>query len=271
MKDLEYPPTVQILVAMREVAQSSLHLNAPRASRSLSADGRTSPSPRRAGDRESRKKLERSNSLTNNRTTIPLLPVLSAAQIQVLRKSWKHINTKGLNGVFRRCFQRLESANPAVSAGFRTDRPDSESETKTVIEHSKFLVGLFHRVIMDGEEDLDVYLRQIGARHAFLNEECGIGVPELERLGELIAEVVLKLDGVRQSKEATKIWRLMISKVIDYIRDGFETELRMQRRKISTFTPGIDNRRNSMPSSQNRKQSMKLNVGPAIRKFSNFR
>ncbi|CAD5216177.1 unnamed protein product [Bursaphelenchus xylophilus] len=257
---------------MKEVAKSSLHLNAPRASRSLSADGRHSPSPRCSGDRESRsRKLERSNSLTNNRSSIPLLPILSAAQIQALRKSWRHINTKGLNGVFRRCFQRLESANPSVSGGFRTERPGSTSSTQTLIEHSKFLTLLFHRIIVESEEDLDAYLRQIGAKHAFLYEECGLGVPELERLGELVAEVLLKLDGIRQSKEATKVWRLLISKVIDYIRDGFESELRLQRRKVSAFQPGIDNRRNSMPSSQNRKTSMKLNIGPAVRKFSNFR
>lgn len=46
-------------------------------------------------------------------------------------------------------------------------------------------------------------LKRIGAKHAFLNSEFGVTVKEIERLGELIAEIILKLDGIKQSKEAT--------------------------------------------------------------------
>lgn len=45
-------------------------------------------------------------------------------------------------------------------------------------------------------------LKRIGAKHAFLQETCGIDVHAVERLGELIAEAFIKLDGVAQSKES---------------------------------------------------------------------
>lgn len=51
----------------------------------------------------------------------------------------------------------------------------------------------------------DVYmeLESIGARHVILNENYSVGVPEIERMGEIIAETFFKLDGIRQSKETT--------------------------------------------------------------------
>lgn len=53
-------------------------------------------------------KLERSNSITgSSRMGIPLVPSLQPSQVFTLRKSWKHINTKGLNSVIRRCFERV--------------------------------------------------------------------------------------------------------------------------------------------------------------------
>jgi hypothetical protein len=49
---------------------------------------------------------------------------------------------------------------------------------------------------------MDMDLKRIGAKHAFLQETCGIDVHAVERLGELIAEAFIKLDGVAQSKES---------------------------------------------------------------------
>jgi len=46
-------------------------------------------------------------------------------------------------------------------------------------------------------------LRRIGARHIPLHSQCGFGTAEIERLGEIFAEAFYKLDGIRESKEAT--------------------------------------------------------------------
>lgn len=51
-------------------------------------------------------------------------------------------------------------------------------------------------------QDLDMELKRIGAKHAFLEETCGVDVHAVERLGELIVEAFIKLDGVAQSKES---------------------------------------------------------------------
>lgn len=48
---------------------------------------------------------------------------------------------------------------------------------------------------------MELELKQIGAKHAFLEETSGVNVHDVERLGELIAEAFLKLDGISQSKE----------------------------------------------------------------------
>ncbi|VDN31474.1 unnamed protein product [Cylicostephanus goldi] len=50
-------------------------------------------------------------------------------------------------------------------------------------------------------EDLEE-IREIGARHVPLKHECGLGAAELDRFQEIFVEVMLKQDGIRQSKEA---------------------------------------------------------------------
>lgn len=49
---------------------------------------------------------------------------------------------------------------------------------------------------------MDVELRRIGARHVGLQTTKGIAAADIERLGEGLVDM-LKLDGIRQSKEAT--------------------------------------------------------------------
>lgn len=50
-------------------------------------------------------------------------------------------------------------------------------------------------------------LKLIGARHVAVYERFGSGVAEIEKTGEALAESFFKLDGIRQSKETTKVWR----------------------------------------------------------------
>uniref|UniRef100_A0A915MZ96 Uncharacterized protein n=1 Tax=Meloidogyne javanica TaxID=6303 RepID=A0A915MZ96_MELJA len=128
-------------------------------------------------------RLERSNSVLTSRngnTNLNFIPELTPQQVSNLRRSWKHINTKGL---------------------------------------------------YDG---IECELRLIGARHVPCYEYFNLSVTQLEQLGEALAEQFFKLDGIRQSKETTKVWRTLIAHIIDYIRDGFETELRLKRRKRTT-------------------------------------
>ncbi|KIH50454.1 hypothetical protein ANCDUO_19467, partial [Ancylostoma duodenale] len=49
---------------------------------------------------------ERSGSISTARAMLPLCPSLMPSQVSVIRKSWRHINTKGLITVLSRVFQR---------------------------------------------------------------------------------------------------------------------------------------------------------------------
>uniref|UniRef100_A0A1I7Y0H6 Uncharacterized protein n=1 Tax=Steinernema glaseri TaxID=37863 RepID=A0A1I7Y0H6_9BILA len=42
--------------------------------------------------------------------TIPLAPALTPSQVFSIRRSWKHINTKGLTNVIKGCFQKVSIA-----------------------------------------------------------------------------------------------------------------------------------------------------------------
>ncbi|KAL3097672.1 hypothetical protein niasHT_024733 [Heterodera trifolii] len=219
-------------------------------------------------------RLERSNSLIAGRgsSTLAFLPELNPQQVANLRRTWKHINTKGLYDIIRRSFRKVESAHSSVAMAFRQNAaagggsssaptaqadgtkhavtensagsngkvPPLPPQTKFcgVMEHSKYFMVLLNRII-DGDgnnhqEDLERELKLIGARHVIVYKRFGVGVTEIERTGEALAEALFKLDGIRQSKEATKVWRVLIAKIIDHIVTGFTGELRSQRRRTSS-------------------------------------
>ncbi|KAI6228142.1 hypothetical protein M3Y95_00591100 [Aphelenchoides besseyi] len=257
--------------AMREVAKPNIHLSVPRTSRSLSPSNRQPskqvPLIRCYSDRDEAPnqtpRLQRANSITGSQKCLPFCPDLTPSQICAIRKSWKHVNTKGLPVVIRRSFQRLESSSSAAAKAF--ELPPVQNKVVTVNDHTKFLLAFLQRII-DGERDLDIELKRIGAKHAFL-EEIGVSIRDIERLNELVAEIFLKLDGVKQSKETTRAWRKLIAEIEDNLRDGFETESKFQRRRRTSFQPGL--RRNSMPNS-NRKTSLKVDVSQVSRKLSNY-
>ncbi|CAJ0608217.1 unnamed protein product [Cylicocyclus nassatus] len=237
----------------------------PRTARSLS------PSPvrqnmhlmRTGSERDSMR--ERSGSISAARAMIPMCPSLMPSQVSAIRKSWRHINTKGLITVLSRCFQRLESSCPVAQACFSSQSPspsNAQSPVRTVADHARFLLNLLDRII-DAEQDLEE-IREIGARHVPLKHECGLGAAELDRFQEIFVEVLLKQDGIRQSKEASRAWRILICAIVDLFRDGFETQLRQFRRKHSfnahtEYFENIERRASLCPY---RKAS--LNVDPRL-------
>uniref|UniRef100_A0A0N5B3C1 GLOBIN domain-containing protein n=1 Tax=Strongyloides papillosus TaxID=174720 RepID=A0A0N5B3C1_STREA len=177
-------------------------------------------------------KIVRSNSIVNSRTTISLCPNLTASQIMSIKRSWKHINTKGLYNVLRRCYQRCECCSLAVSMIFSAEQMKKQQHVYScgVPEHSKYFISLLDRII-DNEPNIEQELRNVGKEHVKLYEEYKLGTADIERLGEIIADVFLKLDGIRQNKETSKSWRILIASIIDEVSVGYESELRLFRRK----------------------------------------
>ncbi|CAJ0581413.1 unnamed protein product, partial [Mesorhabditis spiculigera] len=273
----------------------------PRPSRSLSPSPRKS-SPvvnlaRCASDRDSQKESRRESISLARQSQIPLCPQLTPSQVYIVRKAWRHINTKGLVSVFRRIFQKTESFCPIVAQTFAycaasgsgsqlstpsphnsssPNSPNSISPSRRISDaastsmggcvrnlwdHSVFLVHLLQRVV-DGDPSVVDYLRRIGGRHVSLNGETGFGSRQLEKFGEVFVDVFSKLDGIRESKECSRAWRQLISSFIDYLRDGFEEEARLERRKNSlnnTHARYFDDieRRHSTPA---RRGSLRIDV-----------
>jgi len=266
-------------------------------------------------------KVERANSVyggaqrggTNPALMLALVPELTPSQVVTIRRSWKHIHTKGLYEVVRKCFQKLESRHSSVKSAFASancprisnrlqqhlcpqvftaicpeaavhassQQPcsssssppmvDATAKVRNIMDHTRFMLNLLDRIIENGP-DLDLELKRIGARHVPLHAQ-GFGTAEIERLGEIFAEAFYKLDGIRESKEATKAWRVLIAKIIDLIRDGFETELRLHRRKVSAVANGTEGRswkRNSMPSARKTSLLKVEQIEQITRKLSNI-
>ncbi|KAI1720029.1 globin-like protein 9 [Ditylenchus destructor] len=258
MRELARPIIGDVQLFPQERHARSLSPAAPERSKSISNPAcPAGPIYRCASDRVAAK-LERKDSVLRCGTAIPLLPGLAPSQVLTIRRSWKHINTKGLPEVIRRCFQKLERTNPKALSAFNSPPPSMVQTltaaaqechhpeiqrqpsasgpmsptsicagVRTTMDHTKYFLSLLDRIIETNQE-VDLELKRVGAKHVILYEQYGLGIAEIEKMGEILAEAFFKLDGIRNSKETTKAWSLLFSKLIDHLRDGFETELRYQ-------------------------------------------
>ncbi|CAO4364455.1 unnamed protein product [Caenorhabditis nigoni] len=268
-------------IAAPTMSREMISLSVPRTSRSLSpAMARSAPSSpmtRGPGGIESMSARDRSGSISlSPRNIIPVCSQLSPSQVSVIRRSWRHINTKGLITVLTRCFSRLESNCPIASQCFQSATYSLSTNpcgVRTVADHAKYLLQLLDKII-EGDVDSE-FLREIGANHVGLQRDTGFSSLEWDRFQEIMVEVILKQDGVKQSKEATRAWRLLICSFIELIRDGFDAQVRQFRRKHSfnahvQYFENIEKRVGVCP---NRKIS--LNVDPRtprndVRKYSQY-
>uniref|UniRef100_A0A8R1HRI0 Globin domain-containing protein n=1 Tax=Caenorhabditis japonica TaxID=281687 RepID=A0A8R1HRI0_CAEJA len=171
---------------------------------------------------------------------------------------------------------QLESNCPIVSQCFQSatySLSTNPNQVRTVADHAKYLLQLLDKII-EGDVDAE-YLREIGANHVSLKHENGFSNTEWDRFQEIMVEVILKQDGVKQSKETSRAWRLLICSFIELIRDGFDAQVRQFRRKHSfnahvQYFENIEKRVGVCP---NRKIS--LNVDPrnqnnGNRKYSHY-
>ncbi|CAB3404619.1 unnamed protein product [Caenorhabditis bovis] len=220
---------------------------------------------------------DRSGSISlSSRNVIPVCSTLTPSQVAVIRRSWRHINTKGLIVVLTRCFSRLESSCSVANQCFQSaaySLSTSPNQVRTVADHSKYLLQLLDKIV-EGEVHAD-FLREIGANHINLKHEAGFSSQEWDRFQEIMVEVILKQDGVKQSKETSRAWRLLICSFIDLIRDGFEAQVRQFRRKHSfnAHVQYFENIEKRVAMCPNRKDS--LNMDPrstpnSARKYSHY-
>uniref|UniRef100_A0A914WWP3 Globin family profile domain-containing protein n=1 Tax=Plectus sambesii TaxID=2011161 RepID=A0A914WWP3_9BILA len=190
---------------------------------------------------------------------------MSLSQASAIRKSWKHINTKGLIQVVSRCFHKAESRCPAVATAFSntTFLSASPATTRSVADHTKFLLTLLDDLIEgsgtvsgpNGDVQVMQLLRDYGAKHAHLRDSCNLRAEAWEVFGEVLVESFVKLDGVKQNKEASRGWRLLIATVTDRLRCGFEQEVRLQRRRSSLNESAQTEASSSAMQSRPRSQS----------------
>jgi hypothetical protein len=102
-----------------------------------------------------------------------MLSIMSASQALAVRRSWKHINTKALTTVVRRCYQKVESQCPSAAAAFGNAcmLSTSGAAVRNIADHTKYLLALLNRSIADAI-DVRAEMVELGAKHAPLKEQC---------------------------------------------------------------------------------------------------
>ncbi|CAD6190132.1 unnamed protein product [Caenorhabditis auriculariae] len=254
-----------------------MSLSVPRTSRSLSpALARSAPTsptvrhpPAEAYGSPNLMVRDRSGSISlSPRNVIPVCPQLTPSQVTVVKKSWRHINTKGLVIVLTRCFSRLQSNSPIATQCFQSatySLSTNPNQVRSVADHAQYLLQLLDKIV-EGDIDSEA-LREIGANHVSLKNDFGFSNQEWDRFQEIMVDVILKQDGVKQSKETSRAWRLLICSLVELMRDGFDATLRQYRRKHSfnAHTQYFEDIERSMAHCENPQKYFPIRKDAALR------
>ncbi|KJH42088.1 hypothetical protein DICVIV_11932 [Dictyocaulus viviparus] len=161
---------------------------------------------------------------------------LNRLQRRALRFTWQRLHTrnggKRVENVFEEVFDRLTKVIPALKDIFTTRMflcAMSRNETASLRDHAKFTVKMLDLVLksMDVEgsrrEDTGSSLdpRIIGRVHGPLRP-YGLTGQHWEKLGEIIIDVVLSQEAVRDLPGAGQAWVIFTACLVDQLRAGFE-------------------------------------------------
>ncbi|CAJ0610102.1 unnamed protein product [Cylicocyclus nassatus] len=161
---------------------------------------------------------------------------LNKMQRRSLRFTWHRLHTrnggKRVENVFEEVFDRLVRALPCVRDMFATRMflsAMSRNETASLRDHAKVTVKMFDLIIknMDAEPHkrtdtgfpLDPKI--IGRAHGPLRP-YGLTGQFWEKLGEVIIDVVLGQEAVRDLPGAGQAWVIFTACLIDQMRAGFD-------------------------------------------------
>lgn len=155
---------------------------------------------------------------------------LTVFQKKMLINNWAHLTKTGTGGISNVMFQKFMSKRPetrkmftkaAVVSGF------SGEGTNLLQEHVRLLTELIDKAIagIDDLAETGKLCVSIGNSHVALNGG-DFNAEVWDKFGQTMLESVTQLEVVRKHKELVRAWMILISFLIDKIRQGFATGLR---------------------------------------------
>uniref|UniRef100_A0A0N4ZRH9 GLOBIN domain-containing protein n=1 Tax=Parastrongyloides trichosuri TaxID=131310 RepID=A0A0N4ZRH9_PARTI len=161
---------------------------------------------------------------------------LNRLQKRSLRFTWHRLQTKNggkrVENVFEEVFDRLIKVIPSIKDMFATRAflsVMSRNECSTIRDHARVTVKMIDVVIknLDVEDNKRTDTgsscdpRRVGAAHAPFRP-YGITGHYWEKFGEMIIDVVLTQEAVRDLPGAGQAWVVLAACLVDQLRAGFE-------------------------------------------------
>uniref|UniRef100_A0A0N5BTT9 GLOBIN domain-containing protein n=1 Tax=Strongyloides papillosus TaxID=174720 RepID=A0A0N5BTT9_STREA len=161
---------------------------------------------------------------------------LNRLQKRSLRFTWHRLQTKNggkrVENVFEEVFDRLIRIIPSIKDMFATRAflsVMSRNECSTIRDHARVTVKMIDVVIknLDNEDSKRTDTgsscdpRRVGAAHAPFRP-YGITGHYWEKFGEMIIDVVLTQEAVRDLPGAGQAWVVLAACLVDQLRAGFE-------------------------------------------------
>uniref|UniRef100_A0A913HI88 GLOBIN domain-containing protein n=1 Tax=Strongyloides stercoralis TaxID=6248 RepID=A0A913HI88_STRER len=178
---------------------------------------------------------------------------LNRLQKRSLRFTWHRLQTKNggkrVENVFEEVFDKLIKIIPSIRDMFTTRAflsVMSRNECSTIRDHARVTVKMIDVVIknLDIEDSKRTDTgsacdpRKVGAAHAPF-KPYGITGHYWEKFGEMIIDVVLTQEAVRDLPGAGQAWVVLAACLVDQLRAGFE-------QKCSYLTYGNNNQNNNV-------------------------
>ncbi|VDP06638.1 unnamed protein product [Soboliphyme baturini] len=184
------------------------------------------------GSHRSLQESMRQRPLTMEDETQKVTVILSNYQKTLLRDSWLRINKTGIRNIGTMIFRRLLTKQRSIKQLFQhiTVLEGVFSAGLTPIQayqhHSLLFVELIDNAIKN-IDDLSVLIPtwiEHGAKHARF-KAYGFEIEYWDMFGSTMTEAAREWEGWRRHRETIRSWTLLISFIVDRLRQGYEMEM----------------------------------------------
>uniref|UniRef100_A0A915I9D2 Globin family profile domain-containing protein n=1 Tax=Romanomermis culicivorax TaxID=13658 RepID=A0A915I9D2_ROMCU len=206
-------------------------------------------------------KKPRKSSLCYSSVALPAPQLFTDKQKQRLRQSWDHLGKRGPSGIGCMIFRRVFTRCPAVRRmfGFGETPDDRLIYDPSFVKHARVFVAVIDGAVQhldDLDREYAPLLIKYGERHLPLRSH-GFRPEFWDVFAECMTESAMEWVAPGRYKDAVRPWALLMSFIVDKMRQGYTEAMKRQARKNS-----LDALTGRLPSPNRRPRSQTSLPGP---------
>uniref|UniRef100_A0A915I7E6 Globin domain-containing protein n=1 Tax=Romanomermis culicivorax TaxID=13658 RepID=A0A915I7E6_ROMCU len=182
--------------------------------------------------------------------SVATLIKLTPYQVHMIQESWPCIVQSGGNSAGSKLYRTFANRHANIGELFKkisilASFSASPRSVDVYKEHGRLTFDLINEFVLNlhkNAESLIDKCRQTGAYHSPLKHEAAFNADVFDDLAEIIVEQFSRTDAVRKHRGLSKAWTLLITFILEKVREGYCSGLRrsssmtrsMQKKTLTT-------------------------------------